>query len=138
MSPDVAHSYQSGSFIFKIPQTFFLDNDHYIQHFLATVYDCCIEKPADVLPYIDWSGEDTANHLSSALYGLFIMCIICWMSGTGHPSVMLEDGHIPSEVYELGQGDQGLCARLFHRMVTGSSVCLMGYGNDDAVIKVCN
>jgi hypothetical protein len=137
MSFDVTHSYQSGSFIYKIPQTF-LGNDHYIQRFLATVYNHRIEKPADVLPYIDWSGEDTADHLSAALYGLFIMCFIRWMSGTGHPSIMLEDGQISSDVYEPGRGDQGLRVRLFHQMVTGSSVRLMGYGNDDVVIKVCN
>ena len=110
----------------------------YLQRFLSTVYSRRIEQPADVIPYIRWQavGAARAGRLSAALFSLFIMRFIRWMSGIGHPGLMLEDGHITEQVYERDQSDPGLRARLFYRTVSGSSLRLIGYAKEN--IYVCD
>lgn len=82
------------------------------------------------MPHICWEAAETGNPLDSIICRLFVMRLVRWMFGVGHPRLMLEDGHITAEIYEHDRRDQGLRARLFYKNVCGSSLRLIGYGED--------
>ena len=117
---------KSCSSLYKIPDLH-LNGNRYLQRFLSTVYNRRIENPADVIPLIHWEVEVEEDELGSILCRLFIVRLVRWMSGTGHPRLMLEQGQVAQDLYDCDERDHGLRARLFYQTSSGSDLRMIGY-----------
>ena len=102
------------------------------------MYNRQIEDPDDVLPLIRWYGlpSESDNPSTELLYNLFIIRLVHWISGTGHPRELVERGLIASESYEKYRHDTGFRARLFYEAVSGSHMRLIGAGRDKVHVRV--
>ena len=98
------------------------------------MYNRQIEAPEDVLPLIRWYAQPS-DELSDDLINMFILRVRRWMSGTGHPRILMDKGLISPETYEADRDDKGLRARLFYRALTGSDLRLVGFTKDTVYVR---
>jgi hypothetical protein len=100
------------------------------------VYNRQIESPADVLPLIRWYAQPSDDEdFSEMIFNMFVLRVKRWLSGTGHPRLLMERGLITPESYEADKDDAGLRARLFYRAITGSDLRLVGFGKDTIYVR---
>ena len=66
---------------------------------------------------------------------MFILRVQRWMSGTGHPCILMDKGLITPEAFEADRNDRGFRARLFYRAITGSDLRLVGFTKDTVYVR---
>ena len=57
------------------------------------------------------------------------------MSGTGHPCILVDQGLITPDVFEVHRDDIGFRARLLYQAIMGSDFHLVGFPKD--TVYVC-
>ena len=111
------------------------DKPRYLRRFLATIYNRQIESPDDVLPLIRWYAQPSDEAFSEDLINMFILRVQRWMSGTGHPRILMDKGLITPEAFEADRNDRGFRARLFYQAITGSDLRLVGFTKDTVYVR---
>ncbi|KAM6495105.1 hypothetical protein JOM56_009728 [Amanita muscaria] len=105
----------------------------YAHRLLAAVYHRRIECAGVILDKIIWVGESHTEVQNARLYDLFIMRVMHWLRGIGHPRELVGK-YVDRDTY-LNERDAGVRARMLYRAITGSSL-ILGGAHDKIRIKM--